>query len=413
MDYISFGILLLAFGISIFQITYKKFVAYPHNTFFITGYIFYMLLFPFLLLIGLIDYTVFAQNEIQYSLFVSLVGLCAYILSNNGIGLPNRKTTTNLSNGYGFTNISLGKDGRLLLLLIIFILFILKINYINLGIIFISCASVMLNINRSYRENIIVLLIFLIVGIFIMIIGTSARRDLLGVFIVWLVLLHNMHRGADNKDILKSIMILFTCLVGLIYVTIIRSFDMEYSYWYYTMKMYNTYGGLVGSFLTLADFAIAYDNFLKIIEKTTTDGFLGIQSFYRILLIPIPREILPSKPVDVQQLVVDMGYASNIFAGGTSQSMTLIGELYWNYGIYIVFLGMYLFGLINAYLDQLFRSESKVGVVFSLSFIPISFLVWRGAFTTTIVYGLSTSFLSVLIIIFILKVQRRFSLNGE
>ena len=108
-----------------------------------------------------------------------------------------------------------------------------------------------------------------------------------------------------------------------------------------------------------------------------------------------------------------MGYASNIFAGGSSQSMTLIGELYWNYGIYIVFLGMYLFGLINAYLDQLFRSESKVGVVFSLSFIPISFLVWRGAFTTTIVYGLSTSFLSVLIIIFILKVQRRFSLNGE
>ena len=357
-----------------------------------------MLFFPALISLGVSSRASYDPNVFLYSVVISTIGLFSYLCAYGGYFLPRRKV---YNYNHDFNRIGLSKfleSNKFRIWFVIFSLGLLLLNavlpfwlfvpYINSGLVAILLMSFSLKKPTSEYQGKF-LLIFLLVIVLIMSINqTGGRRDILAIFIIWGYIFFNFFRPSSNKDILWALSGVFLLFVSLLVVTINRSFDLtEGGYFHYAYRMYITYEGFIGSLLVMADFGVGYDNFLSIIKNTATDGFLGIQSFYKIFLSIIPRQILFDKPIDVQTLIIERGYANYNFAGGTSQSTTLIGELYWNLGLFTVALGMYFFGLIMKFLDAMLIKKNLYSVLISISLIPNSFVVWRGAFSSSVIYS--------------------------
>ena len=66
--------------------------------------------------------------------------------------------------------------------------------------------------------------------------------------------------------------------------------------------------------------------------------YLFGSSLMKIFYVMIPRQLWLDKPSGVQELIVQQH--NNLFVGGTSQTTTMIGEFYWNFGLIGVIVGM-------------------------------------------------------------------------
>lgn len=107
--------------------------------------------------------------------------------------------------------------------------------------------------------------------------------------------------------------------------------------------------------------------------------YLYGQSYYRLLLVPIPRWIWPDKPLNTQRIMTQW-----LTPGAVSVQTTpvgIIGDLYVNFGMYGV-LGMLVFGYAFARLDQ--HSQLSYALLLCVSFAMVFHLA-RGAFTNPIV----------------------------
>ena len=395
----SIIIILIALNaIYIFRCVKKRnFFASPHYTIFMLGYVFYMLLFPTLYSFGLIPFE-YAVTLLFVSVCISTCGLVAFNIGYSLVLLPTRKLNNIRNFRDGLVNFGFGYVA-IALIFIPWSLFwysdVLHLAFVNYSIITMGLLVFCTSCNLK-KYNIFIFCLILVFVFFMTIETTSGRRDLLSVFLIWYTVFVNLHRRSKSSDVIIAPFVFIIAFVGMIYITFARSFGGEVTLTSDLSIVLSDYRGVLGSLLALADFGIAYDNFLQIIENIPRHGYVGLQSFYKIFLVPIPRELLPNKPLDVQQLIVDTGYARNLYAGGSSQSTTLIGEFYWNFGAIAVFIGMLLFGYYTRLMDNLFFKRSPLLLLISLMMLPFTFLAWRGAFTTSLVYCAINAIIAIL-----------------
>ena len=106
--------------------------------------------------------------------------------------------------------------------------------------------------------------------------------------------------------------------------------------------------------------------------------YLYGQSYYRLLLTPIPRSIWPDKPLNSQRII-----AQWIDPDAKSVQTTpvgIIGDLYVNFGMWGV-LGMFVFGHLLGRLDRRDTVESMLLMAIAFAMI---FHLTRGAFTNPV-----------------------------
>jgi hypothetical protein len=147
------------------------------------------------------------------------------------------------------------------------------------------------------------------------------------------------------------------------------------------------------------DFVIAHDTFLTIIEKIGVDvAPVWGATYAKLLFVPIPRTIWPSKPVGAGGVAVEALYGSDAF--GVSQGVTVIGEAYLNFllpGVIIVLSllgiivrlcwewfrprlgtvqGTLLYMILVPYVVELFRSDFFVTFEYSIQLVAIMVALW-------------------------------------
>ena len=121
----------------------------------------------------------------------------------------------------------------------------------------------------------------------------------------------------------------------------------------------------------------------------------------------IPRTLWLGKPIDTQLLIVDERYgALSEFGGGTSQSITLVGEFYWNLSIFGTFFGFFLIAILIKNLDKILFNTRSISTVYVLAaFSPFFFIIWRGAYSSELVYTL----ISLIPIVFLIVLHKIFA----
>lgn len=110
-----------------------------------------------------------------------------------------------------------------------------------------------------------------------------------------------------------------------------------------------------------------------------THGFLGGQSYYRLLFVPIPRALWPGKPPNTQKITAQW-LDPGIWVGQTTP-VGITGDLYINFG-FVGILGMLVFGYIFGVMDR--RNSLSNALFVSVSFAMIFHLA-RGGFTNPII----------------------------
>jgi len=101
-------------------------------------------------------------------------------------------------------------------------------------------------------------------------------------------------------------------------------------------------------------------------------GLLAGKSFFDVLLAPIPRTLLPEKPVELG-MVVFRAYTGTD-AGG-SWHPSFVGELYLNFLLPGVVLGMFLLGLASSWLEGRRRRSSHPAVVLLYAIYAVKFII--------------------------------------
>ena len=355
MNIIIFLVIFINILIIFKLIKFHRFLTCPHLTIFLFGYVFYMLLYPLLYITNLVPH-VYSDSDMLYSVLVSTIGVLAFYLSYSLILVPKREIKFNRDINRGLRTLASNYKNAFVLVFIIIVIQFAFSKYINYGII-ISTLMLFGMSSKNIKSNYFYLFIALLVIVIFVTLSSTGRRDLVSSLIIWSVVAANLNRSSTFVDIKYSFFIFLIGSTALIYITLARSFGASVDVFTNLPRVFLTYQGIIGGLLVLADFAIAYDNYLQIIKNVKVDGFIGLQSFYKLFLVPIPRELFGDKPLDVQMLIVEAGYARNIYAGGTSQSLTLIGELFWNYGILTVFFGMLIFGFYARCMDIFFKNH--------------------------------------------------------
>ena len=377
-------ILLILQGYLVLRIYKTDEKIFGHSKVFIMGYVFYMLIFPFFYTVGWIENVEYADTDIIYACVVSTVGIIIYYFA--------RKIKIKINKGSGLHHYYF--NSKLLLaqgVLLIFAANMLMPSYLNyfLGI-YILLA---IYINNSTPSKKIITNFTLIVGVVLLALNfTSARRDVVAIILIYLCMHSWILYQAKHKKILFIVIGGILIISSVYFVTLNRSFNIGIDeIGKFSSRVINHHNGIIGMTLSLADFGVAFDNYVAILKSNT---YIYGDSFIRLLSYIIPRSLWPDKPLDVVILVTN-DLAQFNFAGGTSQSMTLIGELYWNFGLISVMFGMGFLGIFNNLLDRLILYGRPQFAIFSLSLIPFTFLMWRGGFTTQLVYFMPISFVLV------------------
>jgi hypothetical protein len=102
-----------------------------------------------------------------------------------------------------------------------------------------------------------------------------------------------------------------------------------------------------------------FDNYVKVIEVVPDN--LGLQKGKTILPLftnPIPRSILPQKDDFKPAGVIFKEYMGHYHIR-VGERMTLVGELFMNFHIFGVILGMFIFGSVTAFVQKKLYPKDK------------------------------------------------------
>lgn len=312
-------------------------------------------------------------------------------------------------------------DGVLLILIIIFFsltflerYFIQLIPYIKNGILFFIFSLIylhkqLLSLNLKNKKIYFYLILLLLIIIFV-IFFSSSRRDILNIFVISLIFIFINRKDYVSGVSYLNLVIFIPIIIIMAYVCLsfiifkrsghlyqeIDFFSFEFfSYFYDYLKR----TPFLFSIFAYADYLIGFENFKYIVQK---DQILNGSSFFKFLFSPIPRDIWPEKPYDVQHLIVQL--YKNPFVGGTSQTVPFFGEIYWNFKIILGSFVIFIFGVVFNRIEKLFNLNSDIHLINYL-FISFSFFeIWRGGFSTQFIYLLiNLTFINFLIYLFKFK----------
>ncbi len=235
-------------------------------------------------------------------------------------------------------------------------------------IIYILSSLLIYKSNFNDFKKITFLIIFLLLIQYWTVYFSGSRRDIIKLLIIFLFFLRLII--SSNRKFL-FLLCLFS-LVSLIFV-FLNTYNRSNLEWDFKISAVE--------FIANYDFMPTFDNFMYILKG---DEYLFGQSLFKILFAWIPREVWPSKPFDTNLLIIQKHY--NVFVGGSSQGVGLLGELYWNFSWFGILGGSFILGVLAKNFD-LSRYEklkdSQIIILSSLSYLI--FVMWRGSITTTII----------------------------
>jgi hypothetical protein len=140
------------------------------------------------------------------------------------------------------------------------------------------------------------------------------------------------------------------------------------------------------------DFPLVYDDLVVLARRVPDrNDFLLGQTIVKPLVSWIPRDIWPGKPETFSRIVSrDMN--PSFFAGGGSEPLTLVGELFWNFGWFGAALAA-LLGALHRYIDVFYLAgramipaSPELGrpvLVLGITGAAMCFYILRGPMDTT------------------------------
>jgi hypothetical protein len=111
-------------------------------------------------------------------------------------------------------------------------------------------------------------------------------------------------------------------------------------------------------------------------------SYLLGSGFVPAFLFFIPRSIWPDKPIASGGVITDLYYHTTTPTNNIPN--TIVGEMYMNFGVFGVFFGLLLIGMIVRGINTFLRRESNSMVVWPawLLIVPDFATEWRGDFTS-------------------------------
>lgn len=117
------------------------------------------------------------------------------------------------------------------------------------------------------------------------------------------------------------------------------------------------------------------------------------------LLAPIPREILPNKPMVSPGPIIGMEVYGTKFSGVPPG---LVAEMFWNFHIAGIVLGCFLFGLFLRYIYEVFRAirtdDGVVTPVYLFALFPLGFQVLNNCLGGGVVMGMVDMTMSAVVV---------------
>lgn len=251
------------------------------------------------------------------------------------------------------------------------------VNFLILSIYIFSNSK----LKVSTKKRLVSLLF--IFSILIFALFTTGRRDLIKLVVMFSVLWSLYIKPFKIRYVLiggfLSICIMFILVL----------YRTEFSINHVIERMFLIFNQSDYLFLMVSstlDFMPGHNNFEYIIENIPEKSpYLWGATIFKLLFAFIPRQLWLNKPSGVQELIVEKH--QNIFVGGTSQTTTMIGEFYWNFGILGVVIGMLAIGYICKKIDFNNLNKARGTFQFMLRVIFISWIIelFRGGISTVII----------------------------
>ncbi len=131
------------------------------------------------------------------------------------------------------------------------------------------------------------------------------------------------------------------------------------------------------------------------------------ETIYVWLLAPIPREILPNKPMVSPGPIIGMEVYGTKFSGVPPG---LVAEMYWNFHLVGIILGCFLFGLFLRFVYDLFKAmrteDAVVTPVYLFAMFPLGFQVLNNCLGGGVVMAIVDMLMSAFIV-FLCTVRTR------
>ena len=123
------------------------------------------------------------------------------------------------------------------------------------------------------------------------------------------------------------------------------------------------------------------------------------ETIYVWLLAPIPREILPNKPMVSPGPIIGMEVYGTKFSGVPPG---LVAEMYWNFHVVGIVLGCFFFGLFLRYIYEVFRAirtdDGVVTPVYLFALFPLGFQVLNNCLGGGVVMGMVDMTMSAVVV---------------
>ena len=336
------------------------------------------------------------SNTLTKAFLVSIVGfqstILAYCFTKNKIEFDNQKSNYNLDIVY----LSLG---FFLIAVIlrrftpsVFLSSFETVNFLILSIYIFSNSK----LSMLTKKRLAILTFFLSLIFFTTF--TTGRRDLIKLIILFSVIWSLYVKPFRIISIIAggflSICIMFALVL----------YRTEFSINHVLERMLLILDQSDYLFLMLSstlDFMPGHNNYEYIIANIPERSpYLFGASLFKIFFAFIPRQIWADKPSGVQELIVEEH--RNIFVGGTSQTTTMIGEFYWNFGIIGVAIAMAVIGYICNKIDFNNLNKTKGSFQFMLRVILISWIIefFRGGISTVFIVNSLQIIIPLVLLIF-------------
>tara|TARA_B100000886_G_C20424902_1_gene493438 strand:+ start:249 stop:1577 length:1329 start_codon:yes stop_codon:yes gene_type:complete len=410
IDILNFFLsLVISFTISnqFFSCEYKEL---SFNKIFLIGAYYYLAIFPLFYSLKLFEATTFNSWDLTLTSFVVLTSLLGYLI---GAAIfkhfTNKENSTSqhsprFTHGTGTREI----DGFLIgLVTITNLTLIVFFSEIRTFFIFSTVITLLIYLKFSklnYSFRVFFSTIIVCTSTIAIIFLSTSRSDLIKLFILMGFLYFFLNRRSTN--LIKLFPVGIILFIGGIFITINRS-NIDLSLEDSIVSFFVSYEGIIEILMALGDIGIAFDNLVYLVKNTSFDELLLGSSLVRPLFFLIPRTLWLGKPIDTQLLIVDERYgALSEFGGGTSQSITLVGEFYWNLSIFGTFFGFFLIAILIKNLDKILFNTRSISTVYVLAASsPFFFIIWRGAYSSELVYTL----ISLIPIVFLIVLHKIFA----
>lgn len=217
-------------------------------------------------------------------------------------------------------------------------------NYLAAGATLVSMIALLWFSAVLGRKRISFTLIIYIVGALILTLLLGSKTNLLGLIFIYLILYHYLY---------KPISIKYFILFSLLAVTAAVAYDLYFREYIVLGKLTSislSEGSLWDIFWQLWD-RFAYNTFIQaqtllIIIESTPEliPYQNGRTILAILSVWIPRAFYPDKPLPMAGVLTE-AFRPALFATGYTLPPSVIGELYLNFAVGGVVVGMALFGM--------------------------------------------------------------------